>query len=126
MALTGCLTMILTQAAFSTNLQCAHIFLESGPQGKLKSVQRTSQGSTGGKWMADENGMNWFVKKDVLYPELQTSAEPIASEIYRHFGFTTPDTVVFHKNGVHYSASRDIGKNHSETDLSDMNSSQVR
>lgn len=117
-ALFSCLTIIVTHSAFASNLKCAELFTSWGPKGQLTTIQRFAGGSTGGKWLADENGVNWFVKRDVHYSELQTSAEPIAAQIYQHFGYKTPDTAKLVNNGVHYSASRDIGQNHHATDFS--------
>lgn len=124
--LVNCLTIFVVSAGLASNLECAKFYLSRGPIGQLSMVQRTAGGSTGGKWMSDESGINWFMKRDVHYPELQTSAEPIASQVYRHFGFRTPDTVILDIGGVRYSASRDIGQYHSATDFSDMNTSEIR
>jgi len=99
----------------------------SAPKGKLSSVMfRHAGGSTGGKWMKDEDGVVWFVKKDMHYPELQTSAEPIAARIYSHFGYNTPVTYKVIIKGVHHSASRDAGETSGASNFSDRNTSEIR
>lgn len=107
--------------------KCAALFSAGhGPTGKLTSLSRRSEGSTGGRWIQDEAGNQWFVKKDVHYSELQTSAEVISSKIYQFFGYRTPETVIIVTDGVRYSASRDIGENNTWTDFSNMNSTEIR
>jgi hypothetical protein len=98
----------------------------NGPRGDLISVGKVGAGFTKGVWHLDENNILWFIKKDVHYNELQTSAEVISSNIYRFFGYDTPETVKLIKNGVHYAAVKNAGENHIETDFTDMNTSKVR
>lgn len=127
--LLSCLTIIVTQSAFALSSKCEEVFtLSSGPVGQLSAIQRYARTSTDGRWMSDENGINWFVKKDVYksHSELQSSAEPIASQIYRHFGYRTPDTFKLIINGVHYSVSKDVGRNYTSTDFSGMDTSEIR
>lgn len=125
-ALASCLTIFVSHSALAFGINCSELIAPTGPIGQLIEVDRAAGGSTGGEWQSDESGTTWFVKRDVHYSELQTSAEAIASQIYRHFGYTTPDTVVFYHNGIRSSASRDIGPNHYATDFSNMNSSETR
>lgn len=121
------LTISLTQTASAAHPLCADLFSISAPMGNLTPLDRESDGSTGGKWFVDENGINWFIKKDVHYSELQTSAEPIAAQIYQHFGYRTTTTVkLIDKNGVHFSASQDIGYDHTPTLFSDRDTSEIR
>lgn len=120
------LTIFGALSSAGASPQCSQVFPESGPQGKLLDVSRQAGGSTGGKWVKDENGVNWFLKRDVYYSELQTSAEAISSQIYRHFGYTTPETVKVIVNGVHFSASKDIGESHQWTDFSNRNTTEIR
>ena len=97
------------------NNSCAQLFRKdahSGVIGKLVAVSAETEGTTGGAWYKDEAETKWFVKTDVHFAELQTSAEVISSQIYTHFGYQTPLTIKFKVNGVFYSASRDIGQNH--------------
>ncbi|MGE0632079.1 MAG: hypothetical protein AB7O96_06705 [Pseudobdellovibrionaceae bacterium] len=125
MALVDCIIFFVTLSAFGSTLKCAGVFF-LGPKGKLVALKRPVDGGTGGKWASDENGINWFVKRDLTYSELQTSAEPIAAQVYQHFGYHTPETVKFIKNKIHYSASKDIGQNHSATNFSEINTSEIR
>lgn len=80
----------------------------------------------------DKGPVKWFVKSDNPdYPELQTSIEPIVSQIYRFFGYITPITVKFKVGNDFFAASRDVftSKNEMEkkfTDLSDINLPEVR
>lgn len=129
----GLATVVICLAIFvsphadgSKGLNCNEIFPEGSPIGLLSETTRSSTGSTGGRWQRDKNGIDWFVKKDVHYPELQTSAEVIASNVYRHFGYNTPLTLKFIKNGVHFSASRDVGKSLRSTDFSTLDNPEIR
>jgi hypothetical protein len=87
---------------------------------------RKGGGFTQGHWERDEYGDLWFVKRDAVYPDLQTSAEVISARIYRFFGYQTPETIKFVRDGVPYSASKYIGDNLKPANLYDMNTSQVR
>lgn len=94
----------------------------SNNHGKRKwYVEQTSSGS-----------VKWFVKSDNPdYPELQTSIEPIVSQIYRFFGYVTPVTIKFKVGDQFFIASRDIfttqGKKQIKyTDLSNFNTPEIR
>lgn len=62
-------------------------------------INRISNGSTGGYWVKDLQGLNFFIKFDVIYPELQTAASVISSRIYKRFGFSTPKIDIITLNG---------------------------
>lgn len=121
----SCLPLIVTHSMASAAVRCENVFEAQGIRGKLKRVHREALGSTGGKWLSDLNGTVWFVKSDVIYKDLQTSAEVISSQIYQFFGYRTPETVKFMKDGITYSASKDIGNGYA-TDFTDMNTSEIR
>ncbi|RYZ76378.1 MAG: hypothetical protein EOP05_05195 [Proteobacteria bacterium] len=74
------------------------------PRGALKLVRSTGRSQPGGIFR-DESGTKWYLKRDVHYQELQTSAEVISSWVYRHFGYKTPETYIVEINGVRHSAS---------------------
>ncbi len=74
------------------------------PSGELTLLKKSGRSQPGGLYK-DEKGVEWYLKKDIHYPELQTSAEVISSEIYRHFGYRTPETHIVKVEGVRYSAS---------------------
>lgn len=101
---------------------------QSGPVGKLTASTRTAGGSNGGRWYTDERGIYWFLKKDRKFPELQTSAEVVSSEIYRHLGYVAPETVIVEINGERYSASRELRDPEQTlaTDLGNLNTTEVR
>lgn len=107
-------------------VRCENLFSQSGPKGPLAGIARSAGGSTGGRWVKDEFGITWFLKKDVHHAELQTSAEVISALIYQFFGYKTPETAKVIIDGVHHSASRDIGENNEWTDFSKINSSEIR
>ncbi len=98
---------------------------ESGQQYQTDSARKAS-GSTGGRWIKDKQGNSWFIKKDVLHPELQTSAEVISSLVYSYFGFNTPETRKEVIRGEFYSFSKDIGNGTMASDLSEFNNSEFR
>jgi hypothetical protein len=97
-----------------------------GLKGNLISVGKTGDGFTKGVWHLDENNVLWFIKKDANYNELQTSAEVISSNIYRFFGYDTPETVKLIKNGVHYAAVKNAGEYNGETDFININTTEIR
>ena len=85
------------------------------PVGELKAIARSFNksefpGSTRPQWYVDENGVEWLLKKDVKYRELQTSAEVISSGIYRHLGFSAPSIHIIYLNGQRYAAVKSLGR----------------
>ena len=66
-------------------------------------IGRTSQPAAIYK---DEIGQKWYLKEDLKFAELQTSAEVISSWIYRSFGYFAPETYIVHLAGRRYSASK--------------------
>ncbi len=100
------------------------------PLGELKSTGEIGDGFTEGEWHINKAGERWFVKQDVKYNELQTSAEVISSHLYRFFGYKTPIIHKFIKGGTHYALVKDAGPFYRNTDFNksnlSMNTSQVR
>ncbi len=86
---------------------------------ELPRTEAAPGGSNSGRWEKDEAGAFWFAKRDLSldYPELQTSAEVIGAEIYRFFGYKTPETKKVIRDGVHWVYSKNIGSHHTPTDL---------
>lgn len=99
----------------------------NGPFGQLMPSQRRGGGSTGGRWYVDEKGVEWFLKRDYIHPELQTSAEVISAAIYRTLGYNTPETHITYLNGVRYSAAKLLSGNLKlDTYLSGYNTPEFR
>jgi hypothetical protein len=85
------------------------------PIGTLSKLGRSfgeseMRGSTMPNWWIDEKGVNWLLKEDIVYPELQTAAEVISSSIYRHLGINAPEAHIINIDGKRYAAIRSLGK----------------
>jgi hypothetical protein len=124
-ALAAALPCLIWIAPAAANSGCVSNRL-GGPVGKLVPIARYAGGSTGGRWYADELRVQWFVKADVHFPELQTSAEVISSEIYSFFGYHVPETFKLKQDGVPVSVSKDIGGDAQSTDFSGLDRQEVR
>lgn len=80
-----------------------------------------------GTFFKDERGHIWYLKKAFGYPELQTAAEVISSEVYRYLGYLAPETHIVVHDGVRFSASRLLPKGKDVTFKDEMpNTSQTR
>lgn len=127
LVLASCLTILGSVSGIQAKANtCAGSHLDYAPYGILTEISRQSTGSTDGRWMRDEKGVIWYVKKDSHYNELQTSAEVISSQIFQHFGYNTPITTKVTINGVRFSASKDIGEKHESTDFFGENTTENR
>lgn len=112
-------------------------FLKNNLEAKPEIPVINSRSNNLGKrqWYLEQTNtgpVKWFVKSDnPEYPELQTSIEPIVSQLYRFFGYTTPITVKFKVGNLFFVASRDLFAYEIETqkkytDLCDLNRPEIR
>ena len=107
--------------------------LVANPEIPVTHSRSNNRGSR--QWYVEQTDMGpvkWFVKSDHPdFLELQTSIEPIVSQIYRFFGYRTPITLKFKVDDQFFVASRDVFADSKDnkikyTDLSDYNSPAVR
>lgn len=99
---------------------------QGGPEGQLRFYSRSDKGVTGGQWFKDDGGQLWFVKKDLIHKELQSSAAVIASKIYAHFGFVVPDIYKIEHEGEFYTVSKFMGPDYFHEELYDWKGGQAR